>query len=93
MISTFCLPPSLLSSLKMDEAKDIHGSLRKASGLIQFVKDHLAPQLIQKPPNGSDLDVRVISAYLNQCTAEAQEVTIAREEEEEEEKGAGSAAN
>ena len=62
----------------MDEAKDIHVSLRKASGLIQFVKDHLAPQLSQKPPDGSDLDVRVVAAYLNQCTAEAQEVTIAR---------------
>ena len=29
-------------------------------------------QLIERPKNGSDLDVRVIAAYLNQCTAEAQ---------------------
>ena len=35
-------------------------------------------QLVERPKDGSDLDVRVIAAYLNQCTAEAQEVTIAR---------------
>lgn len=64
--------------LKIEEAKDIHTSLRKAAGLINFVKDTLIPQLIEKPVSGSDLDVRVVAAYLNQCTAEAQEVTIAR---------------
>ena len=32
----------------------------------------LIRQLIERPKNGSDLDVRVIAAYLNQCTAEAQ---------------------
>merc|ERR1712126_336373 len=64
--------------LKIEEAKDIHTSLRKAAGLINFVKDTLIPQLIEKPVSGSDLDVRVVSAYMNQCTAEAQEVTIAR---------------
>jgi len=64
--------------LKIEEAKDIHTSLRKAAGLINFVKDTLIPQLSDKPVNGSDLDVRVVAAYLNQCTAEAQEVTIAR---------------
>ena len=37
------------------------------------MKDTLIPQLIDKPVSGSDLDVRVVSAYLNQCTAEAQE--------------------
>ena len=29
-------------------------------------------QLVERPKDGSDLDVRVIAAYLNQCTAEAQ---------------------
>ena len=62
----------------MEEAKDIHTSLRKAAGLIRFVKDTLVPQLVEKTRDGSDLDIRVIAAYLNQCTAEAQEVTIAR---------------
>ena len=53
--------------------QDIHTSLRKAAGLITWVKDVQIPQLIDKPISGSDLDVRVVAAYLNQCTAEAQE--------------------
>jgi len=64
--------------LQMEEAKEVHTALRKAAGLIAFVKDTLIPQLVEKPGEGTDLDTRVISAYLNQCTAEAQEVTIAR---------------
>merc|ERR1719384_2708098 len=64
--------------LDMDEAKKVHTSLRKAAGLIKFVQDTLIPQLVEKPAHGSDLDIRVITAYINQCTAEAQEVTIAR---------------
>jgi len=35
-------------------------------------------QLLEKPIAGSDLDPRVISAYITTCQAEAQEVTIAR---------------
>jgi len=34
--------------------------------------------LDNKPEPGSDLDPRVMSAYVQQCQAEAQEVTIAR---------------
>jgi len=64
--------------LQMEEAKEVHTALRKAAGLIGFVKDTLLPQLVEKPGEGTDLDTRVVSAYLNQCTAEAQEVTIAR---------------
>ena len=64
--------------LDMEEAKNVHTSLRKAGGLIKFVQDTLIPQLVEKPISGSDLDIRLLSAYLNQCTAEAQEVTIAR---------------
>lgn len=59
--------------LKMDDAKEIHSSLRKAAGLVVFVKDTMLPQLVEKPVQGSDLDIRVIAAYLHQCTAEAQE--------------------
>jgi len=66
------------SEIDMEEAKKVHTSLRKAAGLIKFVQDTLIPQLVEKAAHGSDLDIRVISAYLNQCTAEAQEVTIAR---------------
>ena len=42
------------------------------------LQDNLLTQLSEKAVEGGDLDGRVVSAYLNQCTAEAQEVTIAR---------------
>ncbi len=58
---------------QMEEAKHIHSSLRKAAGIIKFVQDTLVPQLVERVVDGSDLDIRVISAYMNQCTAEAQE--------------------
>jgi len=64
--------------IKMEEAKEVHSSLRKAAGMVKFVQDTLLPQLGEKPAAGSDLDGRVCTAYMNQCTAEAQEVTIAR---------------
>ena len=57
----------------MEEAKHIHSSLRKAAGIIKFVQDTLVPQLVERVVDGADLDIRVISAYMNQCTAEAQE--------------------
>jgi len=62
----------------MEEAKEVHSSLRKAAGLIKFVQDTLLAQLSEKSVDGGDLDGRVCTAYINQCTAEAQEVTIAR---------------
>ena len=62
----------------MEEAKEVHTSLRKAAGLIKFVQDTLVAQLSEKSVDGGDLDGRVCTAYINQCTAEAQEVTIAR---------------
>lgn len=66
------------AELALDEAKDIHSSLRVAAGMIKFVQECLVPQLVERPKEGSDLDMRLMTAYLNQCTAEAQEVTIAR---------------
>jgi hypothetical protein len=57
----------------MDEAKLVHSSLRKAAGLFTFVEKYFLRQLQTNPVQGSDLDPRVLSAYLNQCTAEAQE--------------------
>ena len=86
------------AEVKMEEAKEVHTSLRKAAGLFLFVQvqltvassvntsfkfktcvtlvfqDSLIPQLIEKTPDGGDLDIRVIAAYLNQCKGEAQEV-------------------
>ena len=64
--------------IQMEEAKEVHTSLRKAAGIVKFVQDTLLPQLTERGGDGSDLDGRVCTAYMNQCTAEAQEVTIAR---------------
>ena len=45
---------------------------------MQTLQDNLLAQLSEKAVEGGDLDGKVVSAYLYQCTAEAQEVTIAR---------------
>ena len=57
----------------MNEAKEVHSLLRRAAGIFTFVQTEFLPQLNSPPPLGSDLDPRVINAYINQCTAEAQE--------------------
>lgn len=62
----------------MNEAKEVHTLLRRAAGIFTFVQTEFLPQLSNPPPLGSDLDPRIINAYINQCTAEAQEVTVAR---------------
>ncbi|XP_012277681.1 BRO1 domain-containing protein BROX [Orussus abietinus] len=64
--------------ITMNEAKDVHTMLRRAAGIFTFVQTEFLPQLANPPPLGSDLDPRIINAYINQCTAEAQEVTVAR---------------
>ena len=46
--------------------------------MFRFVEAEYAHRLLEKPPEGSDLDARVTSAFVLQCTAEAQEITIAR---------------
>lgn len=65
-------------NISMNEAKDVHTMLRRAAGIFTFVQTEFLPQLAAPPPLVSDLDPRVINAYVNQCTAEAQEVTVAR---------------
>ncbi|XP_043283541.1 BRO1 domain-containing protein BROX-like [Venturia canescens] len=62
----------------MTDAKAVHGKLRQAAGIFTFVQTEFLPQLSNPPMLGSDMDPRVINAYINQCTAEAQEVTVAR---------------
>ncbi|KAI4502546.1 hypothetical protein M0802_002458 [Mischocyttarus mexicanus] len=64
--------------ITMDEGKNVHSMLRRAAGIFTFVQTEFLPQLASPPPLGSDLDPRLINAYVNQCTAEAQEVTVAR---------------
>lgn len=63
----------------MKEAKDVHSMLRRAAGIFTFVQTEFLPQLANPPPLGSDLDPRIINAYLNQCTAEAQEGCVTYE--------------
>jgi len=60
-------------SITMNEAKEVHNMLRRAAGIFTFVQTEFLPQLANPPPLGSDLDPRVLNAYVNQCTAEAQE--------------------
>ena len=52
--------------VKMEEAKEVHTSLRKGAGLVKFVQDTLLAQLSEKSPDGGDLDGRVCTAYINQ---------------------------
>jgi hypothetical protein len=57
----------------MAEAKEVHRSLRKAAGIFKLIECDFSPKLTEKQIEAGDLDPRVISAYLTQCTAEAQE--------------------
>lgn len=65
-------------NVDMESAKKVHSSLRRAAGVLEFIQTQLVPQLAGKPEAGSDLDPKVITAYIATCQAEAQEVTIAR---------------
>ncbi|KAK3093899.1 hypothetical protein FSP39_021601 [Pinctada imbricata] len=62
----------------MEEAKEVHKCLRIAAGIFTYVKDDLISRLSDNTDNAVDTDSRVLDAYINQCTAEAQEVTLAR---------------
>lgn len=64
--------------ITMEEAKEVHASLRKAAGIFKLIEHDFSPKLTERQMEAGDLDPRVISAYLTQCTAEAQEVTVAR---------------
>uniref|UniRef100_A0A1A8B3D9 BRO1 domain-containing protein BROX n=2 Tax=Nothobranchius TaxID=28779 RepID=A0A1A8B3D9_NOTFU len=60
------------------EAKDVHRSLKVAAGIFKALKEVHVPRLITPAEKGRDLEPRVMDAYIIQCQAEAQEVTIAR---------------
>lgn len=63
----------------MEEAKEVHTCLRVAAGIFTYAKDELVGKLAgNSTDNAVDTEGRVMEAYINQCTAEAQEVTIAR---------------
>ncbi|XP_038654812.1 BRO1 domain-containing protein BROX [Scyliorhinus canicula] len=63
--------------ITVDEAKDVHRSLRNAAGIFKHIKDEVS-RLVTAPEKGKDLESRVLDTYIIQCQAEAQEVTIAR---------------
>ncbi|OWF50492.1 BRO1 domain-containing protein BROX-like [Mizuhopecten yessoensis] len=63
---------------EMEEAKEVHKCLKIAAGLFTFVKDDLISRLSENTEGAVDTDSRVLEAYVHQCTAEAQEVTLAR---------------
>jgi len=62
-----------LCRITMEEAKEVHASLREAAGIFKLIEHDFNPKLTERPMEAGDLDPRVISAYITQCTAEAQE--------------------
>ncbi|XP_064449914.1 BRO1 domain-containing protein BROX isoform X2 [Mirounga angustirostris] len=65
-------------SITEDEAKEVHRSLKIAAGIFKHLKESHIPKLITPAEKGRDLEARLLEAYVVQCQAEAQEVTIAR---------------
>jgi len=59
------------------EAKEVHKCLKKAAGQFKFVQDNLANKFIKAPSNQPknffDMNDLILSTYINQCKAEAQE--------------------
>lgn len=64
------------------EAKEVHKCLKMAAGKFKFVQENLVHKLIKsdknKPEAFYDTEDLILSTYINQCKAEAQEITIAR---------------
>lgn len=59
------------------EAKEVHTALRTAAGVFQWVLDTLSARL-ENSGDWHDTTLAVLTAYKLECTAEAQEVTVAR---------------
>ncbi|KAL5263438.1 hypothetical protein ACHWQZ_G008721 [Mnemiopsis leidyi] len=61
------------------EAKEVHTCLRTAAGIFEYVLDKVSPHLdSSKLEDWFDITVPILTAYKLECTAEAQEVTVAR---------------
>ncbi|XP_055330077.1 BRO1 domain-containing protein BROX-like [Paramacrobiotus metropolitanus] len=65
-------------SISVDEAKEVHRCLRLAAGVFKEMQTNYTGRLLGETPKSTDVDSRVLVAYVNQCSAEAQEVTIAQ---------------
>lgn len=64
-----------LCSITLEEAKEVHRSLKLAAGMFLHLKDNLLPKLPASAEKGVDTDSRVVEAYAHQSQAEAQEGT------------------
>ncbi|OZC12187.1 BRO1 domain-containing protein BROX-like family protein [Onchocerca flexuosa] len=60
------------------DAKEAHTCLRRAAGILIFVRENADRVTGLTSFPGSDFDPAVLTAYINQFTAEAQEITMAR---------------
>lgn len=64
------------------EAKEVHKCLKQSAGQFKYVQDNLINKLIKtdsnQPQAYADVNDLILSTYINQCKAEAQEITIAR---------------
>ena len=69
---------NIVLSITLDEAKEVHRSLKLAAGMFLHIKDNLLPKLPASPEKGVDTDPRVVEAYAHMSQGEAQEVTLAR---------------
>lgn len=62
--------------ITMEEAKEVHRSLKLSAGIFLHIKESLVTRLPASTEKGVDTDSRVIEAYAQQAQAEAQEGTI-----------------
>ncbi|VDP88320.1 unnamed protein product [Echinostoma caproni] len=69
---------SAKEEVSQEEAKEVYMSLRQAAGIFKLLRDKYAPNMLAPAQPGHDLYVDVLEAYISQCLAEAQEVTVAR---------------
>ena len=59
--------------ITMEEAKEVHRSLKLAAGMFLHIKESLLTRLPASIEKGVDFDPRVVEAYAQQAQAEAQE--------------------
>lgn len=65
-------------SIDLEQAKEVHRSLKLGAGMFLNIRDNLLPKLPASTEKGTDFDSRVVEAYAQQSQAEAQEITLAR---------------
>ena len=62
------------------EAKEVHKCLKQSAGQFKYVQDNLINKLIKtdsnQPQAYADVNDLILSTYINQCKAEAQESKI-----------------